>query len=222
MSEGFVALAARGDENRIAADDGLLRRFSGMRAKGTLPEDGLGILEITLNEELDFVVGGGEIDDGHLAAEAVKRVIAGGNDAAGSVQNKVALGIFFEAGEDFVEDGDLFGEVLGFALEVIRAVWPTHPGGDAVDAGETPSAKNGSESRFDLVVTADGRTAEGREIFCPVGFASAGHADESETKRLVRMRPHGELKSVKDGRWAREYKRRACALRSKRWKRFQG
>ena len=57
MSEGFVALAARGDENRIAADDGLLWRFSGTGVKRALPKNGLGVLEITLDEELHFVFG---------------------------------------------------------------------------------------------------------------------------------------------------------------------
>jgi len=56
LSEGFVALAARRDENRIAADDGLVGRFSGMGTKSTLPQNWLGVLEVALNEELDFVV----------------------------------------------------------------------------------------------------------------------------------------------------------------------
>ena len=200
MSEGFVALAAGGDENRIAAHDGLLRCFAGMGTKSTLPEDGLGILKIALDEELDFLAGGSEIDNGHLASEAVKGVIAGGDDAAGGVQNEFALRIFFEARQDFVEDGNFFGEVLGFALGVGGTVRPAHPGGNAVDARVAASREDGSEAGFDLIVTADGGTAESGKIFCPVGFAGTGHADESETQRLVRIRRHGELKSVMDGK----------------------
>jgi len=95
MSEGFVALAARGDENRIAADDGLAGRFSGMWTKSALPQDGLGILEVTLDEQLDFFLGGGEVDDRHLATETMKGVVASGDDAACSVENKFTVGIRF-------------------------------------------------------------------------------------------------------------------------------
>ena len=91
MCEGFVGLAARGDENRITANDGLLRGFSRIGAKDALPEDRLGLLEITPDQELDLVAGSGEIDDGHLATEAVERVVASGNDAAGGVENETAL-----------------------------------------------------------------------------------------------------------------------------------
>lgn len=97
MGNGFVAPAARSDEKRIAADDSLLRRFAGMGTKSALPKDGLGVLKIALDEELDFFVGRGEIDHGHLAAEAMESMIAGGDDAAGCVQNQVAPGIFFES-----------------------------------------------------------------------------------------------------------------------------
>ncbi len=159
MSEGFVALAARGNKNRIAADDGLLRCFSGMGTKSTLPEDGLGILKISLDEELDFLAGGSQINNGHLASETVQGVIAGGDDAAGGVQNEIALRIFFEARQDFIEDGNFLGEVLGFALEVSGTVRPAHPGGNAVDARVAASTQYGSEAGFDLIVTADGGTA---------------------------------------------------------------
>jgi len=171
MSEGFVALAARGDEDRIAADDGLLWRFSGTGVKRALPKNGLGVLEIALDEELHFVVGDSQVDDVHLATEAVESVIAGGDDAAAGVQNEVARGILLEARKDFVEDGDFLGEVLGFALGVSGTVRPTHPGRDAVDAGVVASGEKGTETRFDVIVTADGGTAQGGKIFCPMGFA---------------------------------------------------
>ncbi len=106
MRDGFVALTTRRDENRIAADDGLLGRFSGTRPKSPLPKNGLGILKITLDEQLNLLVGGSKVDDGHLAAQAVKGVIAGGNDAAGGVEDEFALGIRFQAGENFIKNGN--------------------------------------------------------------------------------------------------------------------
>ena len=180
MREGFVALAARGDEHRIAADNGLMRGFAGLRAKDALPQNRLGILEVTLGEQLNFLVGGSKVNNGHLAAQAVKGVIARGDDAAGSVKNKFALGIRLEASEDFIENGNFFGEVLCFALQVSGAVWPAHPCGDAVDAFKAAGFEDRSESRFDLVVTADGGAPEGSKVFCPMGFSGTGHADEGE------------------------------------------
>jgi hypothetical protein len=208
MSEGFVALTARCDENRIAADDGLLGSFSGMGTKSALPQNGFGVLEVALNENLDFFGSDGEINNGHLAAKAMEGVIAGGNDAAGSVENELALGVLFEAGENFIEDGDFLGEVLCFALEVSRAVRPTHPGGNAVDAAISTRVEGRSEACFDLIVAAHGGASKSGKIFCPMGLARTGHADESETKRLIRIRPHGELESLRDTRQAKEYKRR--------------
>lgn len=181
VSESLIALAARGDENRVAADDGLLRRFSGTRTKRTLPEHGLGILKITTNEELDFFAGCGEIDDGHLTAEAMEGVIAGGDDAAAGVQNEIALGILFETGENFVEDGNFFGQVLVFALRIGGCIGPAHPGRDTIDASVAAGFEDGSETSFDLIVAADGGTAERGEIFGPVRFTRTRHTDERET-----------------------------------------
>jgi len=196
MSEGFVALTARRDKNRIAAEDGQPGRFSGMRTKSALPQNRLGIPEVALDEQLHFAVRGGEVSDGHLAAQSMEGVIAGGNDAAGCVEDEFAFRILFEAGENLIEDSHFLGEILRFAFEVSWTVRPTHPGGNAVDAGVSTLFKDGGEARFDLVVAADGRTSECGEIFCPMGFAGTGHADESEAQRLVRIGPHRELESV--------------------------
>ena len=181
MSEGFVALTARGDEKRIAADDGLLWRFSGMSAKRALPQDRLGVVQIALNKQLYFFIGNGQIDDGHLATQAVKGVIAGGDDAAAGVQNEITIGVALKAGEDFIEDGNFFGEILRFSLGICGAVRPTHPGGDAINAGIATRIEDRGEARFDLIVAADGGTAESSEILGPVGFAGTRHTDESET-----------------------------------------
>ena len=54
MGEGFVALAARRDEERVAADYGVVRGLTGTRLKHTSPEDGLGVFEVTLDEQLRF------------------------------------------------------------------------------------------------------------------------------------------------------------------------
>jgi len=181
MSKGFVAQAARGDENRIAADDGLLWRFSGTCAEAALPKNGLGVLEITLNEELHLLGRGGEVDDRHLAAEAVEGVIAGGNDTSSGVEDEVPLGVLLKTGQDFVENSDFCGEILRLALGIYGAVRPTHPGCNTVDAGVAPRPENGGQARFNLIIAADGGTAERRKIFCPMGFAGTGHTDESET-----------------------------------------
>ena len=101
----------------------------------------------------------------------MESVIAGGDDTAAGIQNEVARGILLEAGKDFVEDGDFLREVLGFALGVRGTVRPTHPGRDAVDAGVIAGGENGTETRFDLIVTADGGTSQSEKIFCPMGFA---------------------------------------------------
>lgn len=135
MGEGLVATAACGDEQGIATDDGLLRRFSWVGAERTLPKDRLRFLEIALDEELYFVPGSGEVDNPHLAAEAVKDVIASDDDAAARVEDQVAVRIVLQMGENFIEDGDFLTEVFGFALRVSRAVWPAHPSGNTVDAG---------------------------------------------------------------------------------------
>lgn len=208
MSEGFVALTARRDENRIAADDGLLGCFSGTGTKSPLPQNGFGVLEVTLDEQLGFFGSNGEINNGHLSAKAMEGVIASGNDAASGVENEFALGVLFKAGENFIEDGDFLGEILCLALEVSRTVRPTHPGGDTVDPAVSTRVEGRSEACFDLIVAAHGGASKSGKIFCPMGFAGPGHADERETKRLIRIRPHGELESLRDTRQAKEYKRR--------------
>ena len=175
--------------------------------KGTLPENRLGILKIALNEELDFVMRSSEVEHGHLAAEAVKRVIAGGDDTAGGVEYEFAMGIVLKAGEDVVKDRDFFGEILGFAFGIGGAIRPTHPSRNTIDASEATRLQDGSETGFDLIIAAHGGTAQSCKIFGPVGFTGTGHADEGETQGLIRMRPHGELKSVKDAGRARKYKR---------------
>src|ERR1700739_186674 len=135
-------------------------------------------------------------------------MIASGNDAAGGVEYEFALRVLFEAGENFIKDSDFFRKVLCFALRVGRAVWPTHPGGDAVDSGVATRFEDRSEAGFDLVAAADRGASEGGEIFGPMRFAGTRHADESETERLIRFEPHGELESLRDTRQAKEYKRR--------------
>ena len=134
-------------------------------------------------------------------------VIAGGNDAASGVQNEFALGVLLQIGENFVEDGNFFGEVVCFALGIVRTVWPAHPSRDAVDAIEAARFEERGKARFDLVVAANGGASEGGEVFCPMGFTGTGHADESETERLIRMRPHRESEIVKDAAHAKKYKR---------------
>jgi len=181
MSKGFVALAARRDENRIAADERLVGRFSGMRLKGALPQNRLRVLQVALNEQLEFFVRCGEVNDGHLAAQAMQSVIAGGYDAAGGIQDKFARGVVLQTGENLVKHSDFFGEVLSSPLRVVRTVRPTHPCRDTVDSAKAACVEGGSEARFDLIVAANGGTTESGEVFCPVRFAGTGHADESET-----------------------------------------
>ena len=205
MRESFIALAARGDEHGIATDDGLVRSFFRTRMKGTLPENRLGILKIALDKELDFVVRSSEVEHGHLAAETVKRVIAGGDDAAGGVEYELAIGILLKAGKDVVKNRDFFGEILGFAFGIGEAIRPTHPSRNTVDAGEATRLQDGSEAGLDLIVATHRGTTQSCKIFGPVRFTGTGHADEGEPQRLIRMRPHGELKSVKDA--GSEYKK---------------
>jgi hypothetical protein len=180
MSESFVAAAARRDEERIAADDGLARGFSGFRAEGALPKDGLGFLEIPSDEELHLVAGGGEIDNRHLAAEAMEDVIASDDDTAARVEDKVAVRIVLEIREGFIKDGDLCGEVFGFTVSVGRAVRPTHPSCNTLDACVAARSEDRSQAGFDLIIARDRGTADGSEIFCPVRFPGAGHTDQSE------------------------------------------
>ena len=59
VGQGFVALASRGDEQGITADDGVVRCFAGARLEDALPKDGFGIFEVALDEELRFLGGGG-------------------------------------------------------------------------------------------------------------------------------------------------------------------
>jgi hypothetical protein len=165
MSEGFVALTARGDEQRIAADDGLLRRFARLGPKDALPENGFGILEIALNEKLDFVGGSGEVNDSHLAAEPMESVIASGDNTASGVEDEFALWIFFQARKNFVKNSDFFGEVLGFTFGICGAVGPAHPSSDTIDARVAAGLQNGGEAGLDLIVATDSGAAESREIF---------------------------------------------------------
>jgi len=207
VGKSFVAQAAGFDKTWVAANNGIVRRFAGARLENPLPQDGLGILEITLNKKFDLFSGGSEVDDRHVAAEAMEDVIAGADDAAGRIENELALRILFEVGEDFVEDVDLFREVLGLAFRIGGTVGPAHPRGDAIDAGVPARFEDWSEAEFDLVVTADGGTTEDSEILGPVGFAGTGHADQGKAKRLIRMRPHREPTILREDRRAKKYKR---------------
>jgi hypothetical protein len=192
VGEGFVALAARRDEEGITADDGVVGGFTLARLEDTLPEDRFGIFEVTLDEQLCFFGRGGEIEDGHLAAETMEDVITAADDAAGGVEDKFAMRIFFERGEDFVEGGDFFAEIFRFAFGVGGTVGPTHPRGDTVDALIAAGLEDGGEPRFDRIVAADGGTTERSEIFGPVGFTGAGHTDESEAEGFVGVGEHEE------------------------------
>jgi len=96
VGQGFVGVAARGDEMRIAAHNSLVRGFAGNGPEAALPKDRLRIAQITLNEKLDLVLRSGKIDDRGLATEPMQGVIAGGNDTAGGIEDEVALGILFE------------------------------------------------------------------------------------------------------------------------------
>ena len=116
----------------------------------------------------DFVLSGSEIDDRHLSAETVERVIAGGDDAARGVEDQAKLGVFFEGGKHFVEDGNLCSEVFRFAPRVARAVRPAHPGSHPVNALVATRCEDPSEARFDVIVRAERRAAERRKMFCPV------------------------------------------------------
>src|SRR5215469_4926991 len=111
-----------------------MRRLALAGPKGAAPEDRLGIFEITADQKPLLASGGGEVDDEHLLAEAIEEMIAGVDDAAGGVEDKFVIKIFFKVVEDFVKGADLLGEVGGFALGISWTVGPAHPGGDAVDA----------------------------------------------------------------------------------------
>ena len=194
MSKGFVALTASRNKKRITADHGIVGSFSGSRLKDALPQDRLGIPEVALDEQLNFGFGGSEVDDSHLAAQAMQDVIPGTDNAAGGVEDKFAFRISLEGGKHFIEGSDFFAQVFGFALGIGGTVRPAHPSGDTVDAFVAAGVKDRGEAGFDRVVATDGGATESGKIFRPVGFAGTGHADQGETERLVRMRPHRESK----------------------------
>ena len=179
MSDGLVALAARRDKNRIAADDGLLRRFSGMRVEGPLPQDRLRILQVTPNEQLDFFLGRSQVDDRHLTTQAMQGVIASRNNAAGGVSTSSRFRSLSRPRE-FRRERQFFRKVPRFAFEIGRTVRPTHPGGHTVDSGMPTRFEDRRETRFDLIVATDGGASKGGEIFRPMGFPGTGHADQSE------------------------------------------
>ena len=201
MRQGFVTLASGRDESRIAAGNGVVGSFSGPGLESATPQDRLGVLQIALDEQLLFARRSRNVDDDHLAAKTEEDVVTGVDDAAGGVEDEFALGICCEVGENLVESGDFFGEVLGFALGVGGAVRPTHPRGDTIDAGVSAGLENGSEARLDLVVAADGGASARGEVLRPMAFSGTGHADEGEAqRRLLRIGGHKELKSLNDFR----------------------
>jgi len=201
MRQGFVTLASGRDESRIAAGNGIVGSFSGPALESATPQDRLGVLQIALDEQLLFARRSREVHDDHLAAKTEEDVVTGVNNTAGGVEDEFALRICFEVGENLVESGDFFGEVLGFALGVGGAVRPTHPRGDAVDAGVSAGLENGSEARLDFVVAADGGASARGEVLRPMAFSGTRHADEGEAqRRLLRIGGHKELKSVIDFR----------------------
>jgi len=201
MRQGFVTLASGRDESRITAGNGVVGSFSGPGPESATPQDRLGVLQIALDEQLLFARRSRDVDDDHLPAKTEEDVVAGVDDTAGGVEDEFAPGIRFEVGENLVESGDFFGEVLRFALGVGGAVGPTHPRGDAIDAGVSAGLENASEARLDLVVATDGRASARREVLRPMAFSGTGHADEGEAqRRLLRIGGHKELKSVIDFR----------------------
>jgi hypothetical protein len=201
MRQGFVTLASGRDESRIAASNGVVGSFSEPGQESATPQDRLGVLQIALDEQLLFARRSREVDDDHLAAKTEEDVVTGVDDTAGGVKDQFALAIGFEVGENLVQSGDFFGEVLGFALRIGGAVRPTHPSGDTIDAGVSAGLENGSEARLDLVVAADGGASARCEVLRPMAFSGTGHADEGEAqRRLLRIGGHKEPKSVIDFR----------------------
>src|SRR5215475_8309996 len=120
----------------------------------------------------------------------MKEVVASADDAAGRVDDELALRILFESREEFVQGSDFFAQVLRFAFRISGAVRPAHPGGDAVDTFVATRFKDRSKTGFDLIVATNRGTAERGKILDPMGFARTGHADEREAKGLIGIGPH--------------------------------
>jgi hypothetical protein len=198
MRERLVALPAGGDKSRITARDSIVWRFPRARLKGTAPEDGLRVFQVAANEELLLVVRGGEMDDDHLAAETVKEMVAGVDDAAAGVEDEIVTGIFFEAGQNFVKRGNFFGQIASLVLGIGRTIGPSHPSGHTVDAGVTSGSQDGSEAFFNLAVGGDRRIASSGNALGPIGLAGTRHADQGNPQRLIRMRPHKESRIVSE------------------------
>ena len=64
-------------------------------------------------------------------------------------------GVPLQFGQQFVERRDFRRKVVGFALRVGRAVGPTHPGRDTVDASVPGGGQLPAEPLFDAIVAGD-------------------------------------------------------------------
>ena len=200
VRESLITPTAGRDEERVTTDDGIVGSFAGPLMKHPLPQNRLGIAKVALDQEVDFLVGSGEIDDGGEFAKAMQDVIAGTNYAASRVDDEFAMRVSFEGGQEIIERGDFFAQVFGFTLTIRGTVGPSHPSSDAVDPFVATCFEDWGETGFNLIVTADRGTSEGIEIFDPMRLAGPGHANEREAKGLVGIRPHGELMILRNGR----------------------
>src|SRR5229473_538396 len=155
MREGFIALAPRYDQRRIASRHCIAGLFSRPCLKGASPQHWLWIVQISFDKELAFFRGSREMHDCHLAPQAHQQIIPGVNDASGSIEHQGFLRLVLKFRQDFIQRMNLFGQVLGLALGVRRGIRPAHPGGYTVDARISAGGKARSELLFDTVVAGD-------------------------------------------------------------------
>src|SRR6266403_3181491 len=87
MRQRFVALAARGDQRRIAARDGFARRFPGSRLKRAAPQYRLWIVQISFDQELLLLRRGREIHDLHLPPQAHQQIVPDVDEAPSGIEH---------------------------------------------------------------------------------------------------------------------------------------
>src|SRR6266849_2153115 len=159
MRKGFVALAPRGDQRRIAARDGFARRFPGPRLKRAAPQYRLWIVQIPFDQELLLLRRGREIHDGHLPPQAHQQIVPDVDEAPSGIEHQGFFTVLLKFRQDFVERVNFLRQLVGFALPIREAVRPAHPRGHAVNSGEPAGGEARCKLLLDAVVAGNCRNA---------------------------------------------------------------
>src|SRR5213594_4338037 len=88
MAQRFVALAPPGNQRRITSCHRLPRFFSGPWLKRAAPQHRLGVIQISLDQQLLLFGGSRQMHNCHLPAQAHQQIVSAVNDASRGIEHQ--------------------------------------------------------------------------------------------------------------------------------------